>query len=99
MYEDKRVNPRFLFSEPVAYAQPEHVVNGGVAGNISLGGMSLKVQEFVPIGAVLEMQIRLGQSPKLILAKARVVRVREAVSADCYELGLKFIEDEECIKR
>ncbi len=96
--EDKRVSPRFLFSEPVAYAQPEVIVNGSVAGNISLSGISLRVQEFIPMGVVLELQIRLGQSPKVIWAKAQVVRVREVLADDCYEIGLKFIKDEECIK-
>ena len=98
MDEDKRVSPRFLFSEPVAYAQPEVIVNGSVAGNVSLSGMSLRVQEFVPIGVILELQIRFGQSSKVIWTKAQVVRVRQGLSEDCFEIGLKFIKDEECIK-
>jgi hypothetical protein len=98
MHEDKRLSPRFLFSEPVAYAQPQVIVNGSVAGNVSLSGMSLRVQEFVPMGVVLELQIRLGQSSKVIWAKAQVVRVREVLSEDCFEIGLKFIKDEECVK-
>ena len=98
MDEEKRISPRFLFSEPVEYALPEMTVNGSIAGNISLSGMSLRVQEFVPMGAVLELQIRLGQSPKVVWAKAQVVRVREVLSEDCYEMGLKFIEDKECLK-
>jgi hypothetical protein len=98
MDEDKRISPRFLFSEPVSYTQAEVIVNGSIAGNISLSGMSLRVQEFVPMGVVLELQIRLGQSPKVVWAKAQVVRVREVLSEDCYEIGLKFIKDEECIK-
>jgi len=96
--EDKRVSPRFLFSEPVAYGQPEDIVNGSVAGNISLSGMSLRSQEFVPVGVILQLQIRLDQSSEVIWAKAQVVRVREVLSEDCYEIGLKFIKDEECIK-
>lgn len=98
MDEDKRIFPRFLFSEPVAYAQPEDIVNGSVAGNVSLSGMSLRVQEFVPVGVILEVQIRLDQSPKVIWAKGQVVRVREVLSEDCYEIGLKFIENTECVK-
>ena len=98
MDEDKRLSPRFLFSGPVAYAKPEVIVNGSVAGNVSLSGMSLRVQEFVPIGIILELQLRLGQSPKVVWVKAQVVRVREVLSEDCFEIGLKFIKDEECIK-
>jgi hypothetical protein len=98
MDEDKRVFPRFLFSEAVAYGQSEVIVNGSVASNISLGGMSLRVHEFVPMGVILELQIRLGRSPKVIWAKAQVVRVREVLSDDCYEIGLRFIQDEVCKK-
>ena len=98
MDDDKRVAPRFLFAEPVAYTKQEVIVNGSLAGNVSLSGMSLRVQEFVPIGVILGLQIRFGQSSKVIWAKARVVRVRQGLSEDCFEIGLKFIKDEECIK-
>ena len=98
MHDDKRVSPRFLFSGPVAYSQPDVIVNGSVARNISLSGISLRTQEFVPMGIILELQIRLGQTPKVIWVKAEVVRVREVLSEDCYEIGLRFINDSECLK-
>ena len=98
MVGDNRVYPRILFSEPVGYSSPDVSVNGSIAGNISLSGLSLRVQGFVPVGTVLELQIRLGQTPKIMWTKAKVVRVREVLSEDCYEIGLKFVQDEECIK-
>ena len=98
MSENKRVYPRFLYTEPVSYAFPEVAVRGSIAGNISLGGISLKVQEFVPMGVLLELQIRLDQSSRIIWVKAKVVWVREVSSYNCYEIGLEFIKDEECIK-
>ena len=98
MDEDKRVAPRFLFNEPVGYGVPDLDVNGSVAGNISISGVSLKVQQFVPVGTVLELQIRLDASPKVIWVRAQVVRVREVLSDDSFEIGLKFIEDNQCIK-
>ena len=93
MDHDKRAAPRFLFSQPVAYGIPEVTVNGSIAGNISLSGLSLKVQEFVPVGSVLELQLHLGKTPKVIWIKAQVVRMREMMSEDCFEIGLKFIND------
>ena len=93
---DKRIVPRFLFSEPVSFSLPELSVNGSIAGNISLGGISLKVQGFIPMGVVLELQIRFGESPKVLWTKAQVVRVRQVLNEDCYELGLKFVRDEAC---
>jgi hypothetical protein len=98
MDENKRVDPRFLFSEPVFYSAPQVSVNGSIAGNVSLSGMSLKVQGFVPVGAILELRLRLGQSPRIIWAKAKVVRTREVLADDCWEIGLKFVKDEEVIR-
>jgi hypothetical protein len=64
-----------------------------------LGGIALRVQEFIPVGTVLELQIDLGQpSSKVIWAKAQVVRIREILGDECYEIGLKFIRDEETMR-
>lgn len=94
MDEDKRAEPRFKFTEPVSYVLGEVNFRGSVAGNISLSGLCLKVQEFVPMGSILELQMHLGQSPEVLWAKAQVVRMREILSEDCFEIGLKFVEDE-----
>jgi hypothetical protein len=82
----------------VEYGIPEVTVNGSVAGNLSSTGISLKVQSFVPIGTTLELQLRLGLSPKVHWTKARVVRVRQVMSDECYEIGLRFIKDENLSK-
>ena len=98
MLDEKRVAQRFLFSEPVEYVLSEFSINGSLAGNISLSGVSLKVQGFIPIGTILELQLRMGDSLKVTWVKAQVVRIRQVLSDDCYEIGLKFIKDEDCIK-
>ncbi|MBF0504342.1 MAG: PilZ domain-containing protein [Candidatus Omnitrophica bacterium] len=99
MYEDKRAHPRYLFCQPVGYnTYPEVTVNGSVAGNISLSGISLRVLGFVPIGTLLEMQISLGPHPEVVWVKGQVVRVREVLAVDCYEIGIKFVYDEEVIR-
>lgn len=98
MDQDKRVAPRFSFVEPVSYGVPEVNVSGSLASNISLSGISLRVQGIVPVGTILELQIRLGQSTQVTWAKAKVVRIREVLSEDCFEIGLQFIRDEECTK-
>jgi c-di-GMP-binding flagellar brake protein YcgR len=94
MFEDKRASPRFLYTEPVTYGFPDVSVSGGVAGNISLGGIALRVQGFIPIGTILELQIHLDKTPKVIWAKAKIVRMREVLCEDCYEIGLQFVRDE-----
>jgi len=98
MEQDKRVSQRFLFSEPVILGPSGVRVNGSIAGNISLNGISLKVQGFVPMGVILELQLRLGQSPKVIWTKAKVVRIRQISDEDCYEIGLQFVRDEMCTR-
>jgi len=98
MDNDKRAAVRFLYSEPVAFGQTDLNVNGSLASNISLTGLSLRVHDFVPVGTILELQIHLGRSPKVNWVKAQVVRIREVLSDECYEIGLQFLKDEECIK-
>jgi len=95
---DKRAASRFSFSRPVGYAMPHVTINGSVAGNISISGISLRVQKFIPMGTLLELQMRLGDSPKVIWVQAQVVRIREILSEDCFEVGLKFVQDEQCTK-
>ena len=94
MDENRRGYSRLSFSESVEYTHPDVTVNGSVAGNISLSGISLKVQEFIPMGTCLELQIPLGSSSKVIWVKGQVVRIREVLADGCYEIGLKFIKDE-----
>ncbi|MBF0511317.1 MAG: PilZ domain-containing protein [Candidatus Omnitrophica bacterium] len=94
MDENKRKTTRFSFTQPVAYSQAESILDGSLAGNISLGGMSLKVQSFMAVGTILELQLHLNGLATLVKVQAEVVRIREALSADCYEIGLKFIRDE-----
>ncbi len=98
MVENKRGFPRFSFFESVEYGHLGVTVNGSIAGNISLSGISLKVQEFIPMGTFLELQLRLGALPKVIWVRAQVVRMREVLSDGCYEIGLKFEKDETSIK-
>jgi len=98
MGEDKRGYARIPFSESVEYILPDVIINGSVAGNISLSGISLKVQQFVPMGTFLELQVRLGTSPEVVWVKAQVVRIREISSEGYYEIGLRFVKDEACIR-
>lgn len=98
MNEERRICPRFLYTEPVSYGDPQVTVNGSVASNISLSGIALKVQGFVPVGAIVELQLRLGQSPKVTWVKAQVVRMREVSPEGCFEIGLKFVQGENSVK-
>ena len=99
MEEEKRRAQRFLYAEPVAYGRFNVTVSGGaLAGNISLTGISLRIHHVVPMGSILDLQLRLGDAPSVIAVKAQVVRMRQVLSDDCFEIGLKFLEDEECSK-
>ena len=98
MDEDKRISPRFSFCEPVAYGLPDISTSGSVGGNISLSGISLRVQEFVSVGTIMELQLSLGEFSKVVSLKAEVVRVRQALSDDCHEIGLRFFVDKKATR-
>ena len=97
MVEEKRASSRYSYSGSVAYKLHHVTINGSLARNISLGGISLKVHGFVPMGAVIELELCLGTN-QVVWVKAQVVRIREISAEDCYELGLKFVETEGCRK-
>jgi hypothetical protein len=94
MVEEKRACSRYSFSGEVAYGSSDVTINGSLANNISLSGISLKVQGFVPMGTILELELCLPSG--VLWTKAEVVRIREISAEECYEIGLKFAEDEAC---
>lgn len=60
--------------------------------DLSEGGVRLAMNDFVPLGAELILQIHLA-AEKVIDDVARVVWVRKIPSAERYEVGLEFSGD------
>ena len=98
MDENRRRYQRFDFPKPVAYSKPAVESNGSLGDNISVGGIALKVNEFIPVGSVLEVQLQFSNPTRVVQVQGKVVRIRESIAEDCYEVGLEFIKNEQSIR-
>jgi hypothetical protein len=97
--DNKRLHPRFSFSESVAYQRPPlDAPSGSLSANISLGGIKITTHEFVPIGTVLQMQINFPNPPRTVLVKGKVIRIAETGYGERYEMGVEFLKDQETIQ-
>ena len=65
-----------------------------VAKNISPNGAMLNIKGELPKGAVLDLEIKIPDSPKPIPIKARVVWFKKGVQEgkDAYSAGLEFVQ-------
>jgi hypothetical protein len=94
--DNRRQHARFPFSGPLEYQKNESSPSqGSVAGDISQGGFKLKVNEFLPLGTILEVKIQLPGRLQVIPAHAKVVWVKEIpFRDDGWEVGLELIAKE-----
>ena len=94
--ENRRQYVRFPFSEPIGYQRyREGPLEGSVAKDLSISGLKLCVNEFIPLNTVLEVQINLPNQTAVIPARAKVVWVREiSYRDDGWEIGLQLMLSE-----
>ena len=94
--ENKRQHPRFSFNEPVGYQrQKDFPVEGSLAEDISHQGLRLRVNQFIPLNTVLELQVQLPGRVQLVSVRAKVVWVRMSYNCvDSWEIGLQMISND-----
>ena len=90
---DQRKHPRFSFTEPVGYQTNEaSLPAGALAGDISRGGVRIRVQQFIPLRTVLELKIHMTNPDRIVPVKGQVMWVREVPHSEVYDIGIRFIE-------
>lgn len=62
---------------------------GALTKNISCGGLLFETDEAVPVGAEVEVEMKVPGSPRMLRSKGRTVRL-EAVGGGRYDVGLAF---------
>jgi hypothetical protein len=93
---DQRQYPRFSFKEPVAFQAAEEAPStGSLAGDISEGGVRIRVQEFIPLRTVLTLKIHLNNPVRTLPVKGEVVWVREVPHSEVFDVGIRFLEVEQ----
>lgn len=94
--DNRRQFPRFNFDKAVQYKPYEaDATNGALGRDISLGGIKITVNDFIPLGAVLEMGLDFPELGKQVVVKGKVVWVRENPLSERFDVGLSFIPDEQ----
>lgn len=63
--------------------------NGSYGYDLSVSGMCLEVNHFIPKGKVITVRVRLGQQ-QIVEAQARVMWVSEIPHSGRFRLGLQF---------
>ena len=95
MENNKRQYARKEFREAIGYQSgfdaPTH---GSLAGDISEGGVRIRVQEFIPLRTVLALKVHLNNPSRTVPVKGQVVWVREVPQSEVYDIGIRFLEAE-----
>ena len=95
---NQRFYKRFSFLEPVEYRKPSLYSTGSLANNISVGGIKLRVGEFIPVSTILELGINLENTSRVVPIKGKVVWIGESLSEGMYDIGLEFIKEEDSVR-
>ena len=89
--DERREFKRASLKEPVRFEfkDPQHF-GGCVSGDISAGGIRLRVYDFIPLGTELTLEVQLS-SNRMVSCEGQVVWVEKIAFGDDYRIGLKFV--------
>ncbi len=93
--ENNRKDPRFSFREAVGYQIGDSPLSGSLAANISAGGIRLTVKEFLPLNAIVRLQLNFSEPVGVLPAKGRVAWVVEHAQSENFDVGIEFIVDQD----
>ncbi len=71
---------------------PETKVSGYLTRDISRGGICFLVHEFLPVGSILKVKLRLKKNYFTFEALVKVKWVKEDTSANRFEIGVEFTD-------
>ena len=94
--DNRRKNIRFPFDEPIGYQRYENApLEGSVGEDISLSGLKIRVNSFIPLNTVLDLHIHFPSQVQVTPARAKVVWVKEMpFRDDSWEMGLELVLSE-----
>ena len=92
---DKRQFPRFPFNESIGLCkQGGLALSGSLANDLSIGGIRIRVGEFVALRSILQLKIFLSDPIRELDVRGQVVWVREVPHSDMFDVGISFIQAE-----
>jgi len=60
--------------------------------DISLKGISIRTDTFLPIGTIVEIKINLKKSSKILEARAKVRWIKSIFEDEVFKVGLEFVD-------
>ncbi len=93
MGHDLRQYRRFACDAPVAFEQADGTDQGGLVKDLSLGGVKVCLNQFVPLNSIVSMKLRLTNPDRVVPVRGRVVWVKELSASERFEVGLQFIAE------
>lgn len=92
---DKRKFPRFSFNESIGLQKQQGIaLSGSLANDLSVGGVRIRVGEFLALGSIVQLEIYLDNPTRALNVKGQVVWVREVPHSDMFDVGLSFVQEE-----
>lgn len=90
--DNRRQYQRFPFYESVGFQRRDDApAEGSLSEDISLKGVKLNVNEFIPLNTILELQIHIPGQARMVFVNAKVVWVRESPKrVDGWQVGLEI---------
>lgn len=87
---ERRAFKRFRFQQPVEFQtkEPSQTI-GSLSGDISEGGIRLKLFKFLPINSQITLSVYLD-SLQVVECHGRVVWIEEEPASERFEVGIEF---------
>ena len=89
--KEKRQFSRFPFRQPVLINRGEwEAEEGSLSGDVSEGGIRLNVNELIPVGSTLSLEVSLPNESKMASLNGRVAWVCFLPYSERYQMGIQF---------
>ena len=96
VFKEQRQFTRVPLYSPLRFQiKSSHHFAATLSRDISMGGMRVLSDDFLPLGTSLVLEVTMGDTPRIVNAVAEVVWAQRMPHAERYQLGLRFSELDE----
>jgi c-di-GMP-binding flagellar brake protein YcgR len=96
---ERRSFKRFKFQQPVEFhTKDTSLVAGSLSGDISQGGIRLRLFKFLPIQSEVTLSVYLNPT-QLLECSGRVVWIEEDPGSERFQIGIEFERKESSVNQ
>jgi c-di-GMP-binding flagellar brake protein YcgR len=97
---DKRRFPRLSFKEAVKFQIGEYTLpDGSLSKDLSRGGISLTVNEFIPVKAPVIVYLQKNEESRVVELRGTVAWVKIIPESERFQIGIQFCDIDESARR